>query len=102
LLVGSLNHFTNQKPDELKKTLNEIRQMYLKLIKEGKEEAESIDIVQSKVYKGGVITTKLVALAHRGVDVAEAASHGAGNVMMASSMIVSPVTYGFSAILFLA
>jgi len=36
LIVESLHHFTNQKPDELKKTMIQTRETYLKLIAEGK------------------------------------------------------------------
>ena len=102
LIVESLHHFTNQKPEDLKKTMIETREMYFKLINEGKTKTEALCIVQTKVYKGGVITTKLVSLAHRSANVAIAMSHGTGSVLMAGSMIVSPITYGFSALLFLA
>ena len=76
-----------------------LRENYFRLIAEGKTEEEALHICETKVYKNGVVATKIAAITRRSVASATASTAG---MAVAGGAMASPVAWAFAGLLFAA
>lgn len=68
------------------------------MIKEGKSEEEALHICETKVYKNGVMATKIASITGRSL----AAAGSTGSMAVAGGAMASPVAWAFAGLLFAA
>lgn len=93
----SLSKLTKQDFKVVKEQLINLRDFYFKLRKEGKTEDEALYIVESKVYKNGVMATQIAAITGRSLVAASTSS-----IAVAGGAFASPVAWVFAGVIFTA
>ena len=86
-LSQSLASLTGRKREEMRDVMIELRKEYFKLIAEGKTEEEARYMVESKIYKGTIMTIRVASLTSTSIT--------ASAPMMAGSYLISATTYAF-------
>ncbi len=97
LISESVSKLTKQDIKVVKEQMKNLRNYYFQLRKEGKTEDEAIYIVESKVYKNGVIATQMAAITGRSLVAASTSS-----VAVAGGAFVSPIAWVFAGVIFMA
>jgi uncharacterized protein YcfJ len=97
LISESVSKLTKQDIKVVKEQMKNLRNYYFQLRKEGKTEDEAIYIVESKVYKNGVIATQIASITGRSIYAASTSS-----VAVAGGAFAAPLTWVFVGVIFMA
>lgn len=100
-IVETVHKFTGKPKENIQSCLEHMRNEYYELRAQGKTDEEAVYIVESKAYKNGVLTTKVIALTARSTEAAMQGL-GSGGAGVAGGFLFSPVCFGFAAILLAA
>ena len=71
-----------------------LRETYFKAIAEGKTDEEALYIVETKVFKNGVLATKVLAITGRSV--------ASATILQAGGAMFSPLAWGFASMVLVA